>query len=123
MKALTILATIAITITSCNCKKKATETNVVENKTVFPDQSVVTSGKVTMQQNEVPTLYYEATSRGVFLSIKVENQMLYVSRTRDFKEYETKNALVFEYLNKTFGKLWQKEIKPSVLGFEKWKKK
>lgn len=93
MKAITILATIAITITSCNCKKKATETNVVENKTVFPDQSVVTSGKVTMQQNEVPTLYYEATSRGVFLSIKVENQMLYVSRTRDFKEYETKIAI------------------------------
>lgn len=41
----------------------------------------------------------------------------------NFKEYETKNAMVFEYLNKTFGKLWQKEIKPSVLGFEKWKKK
>jgi len=38
----------------------------------------------------------------------------------NFKEYETKNAMVFEYLNKTFGKLWQKEIKPSVLGFDKW---
>ena len=93
MKALTILATIAITITSCNCKKKATETNVVENKTVFPDQSVVTSGKVTMQQNEVPTLYYGATSRGVFLSIKVENQTLFVSKTRDFKEYEVAKTL------------------------------
>jgi hypothetical protein len=41
----------------------------------------------------------------------------------NFKEYETKNALVFEYLNKTFGTQWQKEIKSSVLGFEKWKKK
>ena len=41
----------------------------------------------------------------------------------NFKEYETKNELVFEYLNKTFGKQWQKEIKPSVLGFKKWKKK
>lgn len=41
----------------------------------------------------------------------------------NFEEYEAKNALVFEYLNKTFGKQWQKEIKPSVLGFEKWKKK
>ena len=38
----------------------------------------------------------------------------------NFKEYETKNAVVFEYLNKTFCKLWQKEIKPNVLGFEKW---
>jgi hypothetical protein len=41
----------------------------------------------------------------------------------NFKKYETKNALVFEYLNKTFGTQWQKEIKSSVLGFEKWKKK
>ena len=41
----------------------------------------------------------------------------------NFEEYEEKNALVFEYLNKTFGKQWQKEIKSSILGFEKWKKK
>lgn len=41
----------------------------------------------------------------------------------NFKEYEAKNELVFNYLNKTFGKQWQKEIKSSVLGFEKWKKK
>src|SRR3990167_9499099 len=110
MKALTILATIAIPITSCNCKKKATETNVVENKTVFPDQSVVTSGKVTMQQNEVPTLYYEATSRGVFLSIKVENQTLFVSKTRDFKEYE-----VAAHANITFE---SKGVKYPANGFD-----
>ena len=41
----------------------------------------------------------------------------------NFEEYEEKNALVFEYLNKTFGKQWQREIKPSVLGFDKWRKK
>ena len=41
----------------------------------------------------------------------------------NFKEYETKNELVFEYLNKTYGKQWQKEIKQSVMGFEKWRKK
>ena len=41
----------------------------------------------------------------------------------NFKEYEAKNELVFEFLNKTYGKQWQKEIRPSVLGFEKWKKK
>ena len=40
----------------------------------------------------------------------------------NFKEFETKNELVFEYLNKTYGKQWQKEIKPSVLGFLKWRK-
>ena len=41
----------------------------------------------------------------------------------NFKEFETKNELVFEYLNKTYGKQWQKEIKQSVMGFEKWRKK
>jgi hypothetical protein len=41
----------------------------------------------------------------------------------NFEEYETKNELVFEYLNKSYGNQWQKEIKASVLGFEKWKKK
>ena len=41
----------------------------------------------------------------------------------NFEEYETKNELVFEYLNKTYGKQWQKEIKQSVMAFEKWKKK
>lgn len=93
MKALTILATIAITISGCNCQKKTTETNVVENKTVFPDKSVVTSGKVALQEIGVPTIYYEAVSRGVFLAIKVENQTLYVSKNRDFKEYEDKIAI------------------------------
>lgn len=41
----------------------------------------------------------------------------------NFEEYEVKNELVFEFLNKNYGKQWQKEIKPSVLGFEKWKMK
>src|SRR5574343_509626 len=41
----------------------------------------------------------------------------------NFEEYEVKNELVFEYLNKTYGKQWQKDIKANVLGFEKWKKK
>ncbi len=41
----------------------------------------------------------------------------------NFEEYEVKNTLIFEYLNKNYGKQWQKEIKPSVLGFEKWVKK
>lgn len=41
----------------------------------------------------------------------------------NFEEYEAKNALVFKYLNKSYGNQWQKEIKPSVMGFEKWKKK
>jgi hypothetical protein len=41
----------------------------------------------------------------------------------NFEEYEVKNAIVFDFFNKTYGNQWQKEIKPNVLGFEKWKKK
>lgn len=41
----------------------------------------------------------------------------------DFEFYESKNALVFDYLNKTYGKLWQKKMKPNAMGFDKWKKK
>ena len=41
----------------------------------------------------------------------------------NFEEYEAKNELIFDFLNKTYGMQWQKEINPSVLGFEKWKKK
>ena len=41
----------------------------------------------------------------------------------DFEFYEAKNDLVFDYLNKTYGKQWQKEMKLNAMGFEKWKKK
>ena len=88
MKAITILVTIAITITSCNSQKKITDSNVVATNSAVKD--AVINNKT---QSTVPTIYYEATSRGVFLSIKVENQTLYISRTRDFKEYETKIAI------------------------------
>lgn len=41
----------------------------------------------------------------------------------NFEFYESKNDLVFDYLNKTYGKQWQKEMKPNAMGFDKWKKK
>lgn len=85
MKVLTILATIAITITSCNCQKKATESDVVANNAAVKD--AVINNKT---QSTVPTIYYEANARGFVLSTKVENKILYVSRERDFKEYSDK---------------------------------
>lgn len=89
MKAITILAALALTITGCKGKKDTVEESKV--KTIFPDASVVTSGKETVKQiQEVPTIYYEATSRGFILATKIENQVLYVSRERDFKEYPEK---------------------------------
>ena len=41
----------------------------------------------------------------------------------DFEKYESKNAQVFDWLNETYGTDWQKEMKITALGFEKWKKK
>lgn len=37
-------------------------------------------------------------------------------------EYEKSNCEIFNYLNETFGKQWQKEINPNVIGFKEWKK-
>lgn len=88
MKAITILATIAITITSCNCQKKATDSNVVANSPAVKD--AIINNKT---QSTVPTIYYEATSRGFFLALKAENQVLYISKERDIKEYSEKIAI------------------------------
>ena len=38
----------------------------------------------------------------------------------NLEQYKTKNTLVFDYMNKTFGKQWQKETKASDLGFKNW---
>ena len=85
MKAITILATLSIMITSCNCQKKATDSNVVANSEAVKD--AIINNKT---QSAVPTIYYEATTRGFVLATKVENKILYVSKERDFKEYSDK---------------------------------
>jgi hypothetical protein len=41
----------------------------------------------------------------------------------NFEEYESKNAQVFDWLNETYRTDWQKEMKTTALGFEKWKMK
>jgi hypothetical protein len=41
----------------------------------------------------VPTVYYEASSRGYFLSLKVENKMIYIYKDRNSKEYSDKLVL------------------------------
>ncbi|TAE64794.1 MAG: hypothetical protein EAY77_01665 [Flavobacteriia bacterium] len=41
----------------------------------------------------VPTIYYEASSRGYFLSLKVENKMIYIYKDRNSKEYSDKLVL------------------------------
>lgn len=86
MKLFTLLATIMITITSCNCQKKK-----LENANFVPP--VVTETDQPSKQSDVPTIYYDATTRGFFLAIKIENKTLYISRDRDFKEYSDKKTI------------------------------
>ena len=81
MKAITFLATLLITIVSCNCQKNTTQSNVVATNS---DKTEAT------MQVDVPVIKYEANSRGLAFAVKVENQILYVSRVRDFKDYEEK---------------------------------
>ena len=42
------------------------------------------------QNKDIPVIKYEANARNLFLNIKVENQMLFVSRSRDAKDYQEK---------------------------------
>ena len=81
MKAITFLATLLITIVSCNCQKNTTQSNVVATNS---DKTEAT------MQIDIPVIKYEANSRGLAFAVKVENQILYVSRVRDFKDYEEK---------------------------------
>ena len=42
------------------------------------------------QNNDIPVIKYEANARNLFLNIKVEHQVLFVSRERDAKDYQEK---------------------------------
>ncbi len=42
------------------------------------------------QNKDIPIIKYEANARNLFLNIKVENQVLFVSRSRDAKDYQEK---------------------------------
>jgi len=65
MKKFLILSTLILTLFACSGSKSYTNENV-------------------------PTIFYEANTRGFFLALKVENQVLYTSSDRDFKEYSNK---------------------------------
>jgi hypothetical protein len=75
----TILTTFLITITSCNCQKDSVSSNLTTSE--------------TKMQNEMPVIKYEANARGLAFAVKVENQILYVSRVRNFKDYEEKTKI------------------------------
>ena len=45
------------------------------------------------QNKDIPVIKYEANARNLFLNIKVENQVLFVSHSRDAKDYQEKTTI------------------------------
>ena len=45
------------------------------------------------QNKDIPVIKYEANARNLFLNIKVENQVLFVSRSRDARDYQEKTTI------------------------------
>lgn len=84
MKAITLLAAMTITLASCNCQKKATETTNLT--AVEPKNSQTTMN----QESALPVLEYEANTRGFFRKITVDNKTIAVINVRDGKPSITK---------------------------------
>lgn len=82
MKALTILSTLIITITSCNCQKKATDTTLASQTEKTEVDNFEKNETMTISQT-VPVLVYESMSRGYFKKITVENSKVSVQNTRE----------------------------------------
>ncbi len=72
MKTLSILLALFLTLTSCNCQKKAVEKSSVLQK----------------QANSMK-LIYEANSRGFYRKITIENNQAFVSTDRNLKDKGT----------------------------------
>ncbi len=84
MKVLTILSTLIITITSCNCQKKATDKALAsqsENTEVVGSEK---NEKMTTTQT-IPVLIYESRSRGYFRKITIENSKITVQNSSEEK--------------------------------------
>lgn len=84
MKAITLLAALTITLASCNCQKKATETT---NLTAVEPKNSQTAMN---QESVLPVLEYEANTRGFFKKITVDNKTIAVINVRDGKPTTTK---------------------------------
>lgn len=77
MKAITLLAAMTITISSCNCQKKATETTSLTTVETTNSQTAMN------QESVLPVLEYEANTRGFFRKITVDNKTIAVINVRD----------------------------------------
>lgn len=75
MKLITLLTLTVVTLTSCNCQKTAAEKSDLAAKT-------------TMQEKAIPTLEYEANTRGFYRKITIADKKAWVVPVRDGKAVE-----------------------------------
>lgn len=81
MKALTILSTLIITLSSCNCQKKATETAMATS--TEKTETMISETKEGKTAQNFPVLVYESTSRGYYKKITIENNSVIVQNARE----------------------------------------
>lgn len=91
MKLFTFISVLFITIASCNCQKAVSDKS---------DLVAVNDNSLKMnQESNVPTMVYEANSRGYFIKLKVENKKIYISKDRNEIDFKTSNAISDEDWN------------------------
>lgn len=72
MKLITLLTLTVVTLTSCNCQKTAAEKSDLAAKTA-------------MQEKAIPTLEYEANTRGYYRKITISDKKAWVVPERNGK--------------------------------------
>ena len=90
-----------------------------------------TTSKIIVKEKETRTIYIlggiAATITQEDLAFAKKHNIQYHDfgclAPINFQEYEKLNAKLFEKLNLEFGLHWQKEIKSSAMGFDKWRKR
>ena len=94
-------------------------------------QLEITESKIIFKEKEIRTIYIiggiASTITNEDLAFAKKYSIQYHDfgclTPTDFEEYEVINAKLFEKLNSEYGLDWQKEVKASAMGFDKWKKR
>lgn len=83
MKAITYLTALLLTITSCNCQKKALEAE--QNNALEANKIAQNDIDMKAINQELPLIEYESMSRGYFRKITIDGGRIYVQSAREAK--------------------------------------
>jgi hypothetical protein len=99
MKNYIILSVFFLSVIGCKCQKNTTVNNVNAQNNMS-ENSVNTNISST---KDLPVVYYDASSRGFFISAKIENQKVYYSSDRNFPKHNQEMPIT--------GADWQEMVK------------